>query len=179
MAGIYIHIPFCKHACSYCDFHFSTAFESYRSSLLEAVNKELVQRKGELSGQTIESIYFGGGTPSLLNSEELFTVINTIKQSYTYNDDMEITLETNPDDFTADSLDDWKRAGVNRLSIGIQSFRDEDLKWMNRAHNASEAIKAIELAKSAGFEKLTIDLMYGLPNMKLSDWKKQLEQFPE
>lgn len=179
MAGIYIHIPFCKQACSYCDFHFSTSFESYRDQMVGSIQLELRTRAVELEGQEIGSIYFGGGTPSLLRKDELNEIIQTVYDCYRVDREVEITLETNPDDFTRESVEEWINAGINRLSIGIQSFRDSDLKWMNRAHNAVEAQNAIHLAKNAGFEKLTIDLIYGLPDLKLEDWRTQLNAFFE
>lgn len=145
--------------------------------MLDSIRKELLERKVEMRDHSISSIYFGGGTPSLLSEVELNAILETVYQAYRINSDVEITLETNPDDFSKEIVEGWRQAGINRLSIGIQSFRDSDLKWMNRAHTAEEARTAIALAKSAGFQKLTIDLIYGLPGMQLTDWRMQLEQF--
>lgn len=172
MAGIYIHIPFCKQACTYCDFHFSTTFASYRKRLIKAMQKELVMRSNELPGEVFATIYFGGGTPSLLTEEELSALLTTVKKHYTL-DLKEVTLEANPDDITPEKLLIWKNAGIDRLSIGVQSFMEEDLKWMKRAHNAQEAHKALRNAKTAQF-KITLDLIYGLPNRSLAEWNQNI-----
>jgi oxygen-independent coproporphyrinogen-3 oxidase len=166
MAGIYIHIPFCKQACSYCDFHFSTTFSSYRAQLINAICGEIKQEKTYLDGNTVETIYFGGGTPSLLTKEEITELLSAISSNFTVLSSAEITLEANPDDIDIDRLRDWKSVGINRLSIGLQSFIQEDLEWMNRAHDAHESYNAVQLAKSYGFN-LTIDLIYGLPGSNL------------
>lgn len=176
MAGIYIHIPFCKQKCSYCDFHFSTTFSSYRDALVQTLVQEIEQRKIELSEKTLSSIYFGGGTPSLLNEHELQLLMQAIYKNYAVADHPEITLEANPDDISNSNLNVWNNAGINRLSIGLQSFREEDLTWMNRAHTAREALTCIPRAQDAGFENLSIDLIYGLPNFTLSDWEKAVKQ---
>ena len=135
MAGIYIHIPFCKQKCSYCDFHFSTTYHAYREKMILSICKEIKLRSKELN-EPIETIYFGGGTPSLLLENELVLLLSTIKTSYEVKDYLEITLESNPDDLTFEKLIEFKSVGINRLSIGLQSFRSEDLEWMNRAHTA-------------------------------------------
>jgi oxygen-independent coproporphyrinogen-3 oxidase len=171
MAGIYIHIPFCAQKCSYCDFHFSTTFSSYRSDLINALNKELILRK---NSEEVETIYFGGGTPSLLTKEELKGLLVTIKQNFTCAFEIEITLECNPDDCSLTNLSDWKELGINRLSIGIQSFDDEQLKWMNRKHSSLQARSALENAQKVGFTNITVDLIYGLPNLTFAEWEKQL-----
>lgn len=170
MAGIYIHIPFCKQKCTYCDFHFSTSFESYRSEMIDAINKEIVSRKDYLNKERLNSVYFGGGTPSILTGEELSILLNTIRAQFEIADDVEITLEANPDDIQTESLKMWKNVGINRLSIGIQSFREEDLVWMNRAHTVEEGLNCVVLAKEAGFQNLTVDLIYGLPNLSNDEW---------
>lgn len=174
MAGIYIHIPFCKQACSYCDFHFSTGFEKYRTRMVDAICKEITLRKPYLGIEPVESVYFGGGTPSVLNAEEIHSILAAIVENFKVEVRAEITLEANPDDITPEKLTLWKEAGVNRLSIGVQSFRQEDLDWMNRAHNVEEAQNALELATKAGFD-LSIDVIYGLPNFNTDDFKKNLD----
>lgn len=175
MAGIYIHIPFCKQACSYCDFHFSTNFEKNRSQLIDAISQEIEIRKDYLENKAIETIYFGGGTPSLLTKSELEKILSSISKHFKTSTEMEVTLEANPDDITEKQLNNWKNSGINRLSIGVQSFLKDDLTWMNRAHNEKESQKAIELAKSHGF-LLTIDLMYGLPNTSLKEWDYNIQK---
>lgn len=169
MAGVYVHIPFCKKACTYCDFHFSTTFEAYREELILALLKEIVSRKAYLQGEVVETIYFGGGTPSLLTQDEITRIIAAIQANFICVPEMEVTLEANPDDIEQNMLTQWKAAGINRLSIGIQSFDDNDLKWMNRAHTSEESIRSIELAKQQGF-LVTIDLIYGLPNVSNEEW---------
>lgn len=175
MAGIYIHIPFCKQACSYCDFHFSTNFEKNRTQLIDSICRELEIRKDYLTGETIKTIYFGGGTPSLLRVHEIEAILNSISNNFETDSEMEVTLEVNPDDVSENQLNNWKKCGVNRLSIGVQSFLKADLAWMNRAHNENESQKAIELAKSHGF-LLTIDLIYGLPNTSLKKWDYNIQK---
>ena len=191
MSGIYIHIPFCKQACHYCDFHFSTSLKK-KGELVNALCMELVLRKAEIKGE-IETIYFGGGTPSLLSSEELQQILQAIYKNYKVSENPEITLEANPDDLldislgpssssgkakvqdlSQTKLKSLKKNGINRLSIGIQSFFEEDLKLMNRAHNASEALECIKEAKQY-FENISIDLIYGIPRMTNKRWKKNLE----
>jgi len=175
MAGIYIHIPFCKQKCSYCDFHFSTTFSAYRSKMIQALIKEIETRTGYLNLQEVETIYFGGGTPSLLTSNELKAIVAAVYKNYKVNNEVEFTLEANPDDITSEQLLAWKAIGVNRLSIGLQSFLQEDLDWMNRAHSAEESTSAVKLAKEHGFS-LTVDLIYGLPNRTIKDWKSNINQ---
>ncbi len=159
--GLYIHIPFCKQACHYCDFHFSTSLKK-KGKLVEMLCRELVLRKNELNSPEIQTIYFGGGTPSLLEAEELQQIFETIYANYKIAKNPEITLEANPDDLTEEKLKMLKASKINRLSIGVQSFFEEDLKLMNRAHNAEEALKSIKLAKSY-FDNISIDLIYGIP----------------
>ncbi|MRT16305.1 radical SAM family heme chaperone HemW [Vitellibacter sp. q18] len=170
--GMYLHIPFCKQACHYCDFHFSTSLKK-KGELVNALCKELLLRKGELIG-TVETIYFGGGTPSLLSSEELQQIFETIYSNFKVSEKPEITLEANPDDLTAARLKELANSPINRLSIGIQSFFEADLKLMNRAHNVSEALESIKKAKQY-FENISIDLIYGIPGMGFDRWKQNLE----
>ena len=175
MAGIYLHIPFCKQACSYCDFHFSTSFEKYREELIQAMMQEIVLRKNYMHTAKIESIYFGGGTPSLLMPHELKCLLHTIDENFEVSPTFELTLEANPDDINAEKLAIWKELGVNRLSIGVQSFRSQDLAWMKRAHNIDEAKTALGLASKMGFE-LSVDLIYGLPNFTVKDFEQNINE---
>ena len=175
MASIYIHIPYCKQQCTYCNFHFRIA-QNDKEEMLKSIKKEIEMRQPYLNDTTISSIYFGGGTPSILNKEELNSLVNTVYRHFTIDTDAEITLECNPDDLNTKMLSDLKEIGINRLSIGIQSFDDADLKFMNRSHNAKEALGCIHLAKKAGFENITIDLIYGLPNQSNEKWKQNLKQ---
>ena len=175
MAGIYIHIPFCKQACHYCDFHFSTSLQ-YKDELLQALIKELKLRKDYLQGETIETIYFGGGTPSLLSDSEIASLINTITNIHTVSSTAEITLEANPDDLTKAKLQALKNTPVNRFSIGLQSFFDDDLQWMNRVHRATEAEASVKRAQDTGFENLTVDLIYGYPLLTDQKWKFNLDK---
>ena len=172
MAGIYIHIPFCKQACHYCDFHFSTSLKK-KSELIAALCSELVLRKNELT-ETVETVYFGGGTPSLLSSEELNQIFDTINSNFEISVKPEITLEANPDDLIDQRISELANSPINRLSIGVQSFFEEDLQLMNRAHNASEALDSIKHAKTI-FENISIDLIYGVPGMNTERWLKNLE----
>src|SRR5690606_13623231 len=173
MAGIYIHIPFCKQRCSYCDFHFSTNLNS-KSDLVEMIAKELFLRKNEIQ-ETIETIYFGGGTPSLLNEFELDLIFNSIYKNYKIDTNPEITIETNPDDLDEVKIKTFKSFPINRFSIGIQSFFDEDLNLMNRAHNSKEAIKSVKVAQENGYENITIDLIYGGQDTSDAMWQQNLE----
>ena len=163
MAGIYIHIPFCKQACTYCNFHFSTNFKQ-KDAFLTALKKEIsLQTDFISSDEVIETIYFGGGTPSLLSSDELSNIIETLHQKFTISSDAEITIEANPDDITTAVVKEWMLSGINRLSLGVQSFFDEELTWMNRAHNASHANKSIDDILSAGITDFSVDLIFGSP----------------
>lgn len=173
MAGIYLHIPFCKQACYYCDFHFSTSLKK-KEQLVACLLKELELRKQELQHEEIETIYFGGGTPSLLSIEELQLLIDTIYQNYVVIANPEITLEANPDDLSEEKIIELSKTSVNRLSIGIQSFFEEDLQLMNRAHNAQEAKKCLSAA-TRYFDNITIDLIYGVPNMSNERWRENLQ----
>ena len=174
MAGIYLHIPFCKQACHYCNFHFSTSLR-YKNELLAALLKEAELQKGYLKDEAIETIYFGGGTPSLLTTEDLKLQLEKLSQVYNISTEAEITLEANPDDIDEDKLAGWKKIGINRLSIGVQSFFEEDLLWMNRAHNAQQAIHNLQLA-SKQFDNITIDLIYGHPLLTNEKWRQNVVQ---
>ncbi|NCU03041.1 MAG: radical SAM family heme chaperone HemW [Chitinophagaceae bacterium] len=171
MAGIYIHIPFCRQACNYCNFHFSTSLH-YKNDFTEALLKEIVlqSQNNYLNGQTVETIYFGGGTPSLLEINELQHILQQLQQHFTISPTAEITLEANPDDVHDEKLTGWLQLGINRLSIGIQSLFEEDLQWMNRAHTAEEAKQVISKARAAGFESFTVDLIYGTPGLTDEKW---------
>lgn len=173
MSGIYIHIPFCKQACYYCDFHFSTSLKK-KDELIQALVTELELRKGELKNQTIETIYFGGGTPSLLTINELRLLIDTIYENYDVTDTPEITLEANPDDLSKQKLNDLTTSPINRLSIGIQSFFEDDLQSMNRAHSSDEAKNCLQEATKY-FDNITIDLIYGIPKMSIEKWNENLQ----
>ncbi|TWO34737.1 radical SAM family heme chaperone HemW [Seonamhaeicola sediminis] len=173
MAGIYLHIPFCKQACYYCDFHFSTSIKK-KDALVQSLIKEIVLRKNELQGKVIETIYFGGGTPSLMTKDELQLLIDAIYNHFKVIENPEITLEANPDDLTPEKILDLSKSVVNRLSIGVQSFFEDDLKMMNRAHSSNEAKACLSLA-TQHFDNITIDLIYGIPNMSLEKWDQNLE----
>ena len=174
MSGFYVHVPFCKKKCSYCDFHFSTRFEGYREEMITSIGQEIIERKGEYPSP-LKSIYFGGGTPSLLTSKELSFLIKTIQENYIIDSSVEVTLEANPEDVSPENLLLWANIGFNRLSVGLQSFKGIDLKWMNRGHSAQEALSCISLAKSAGFNDISVDLMYGLPGLKKKEWVTHLK----
>jgi oxygen-independent coproporphyrinogen-3 oxidase len=173
MAGIYLHIPFCKQACHYCDFHFSTSLKK-KTELVHALVKELKLRKDELINQTVETIYFGGGTPSLLTNSELEHLLESVYKNYMVAQNPEITLEANPDDLTHQRIKELAASPINRLSIGIQSFFEEDLKLMNRAHNAEEAKRCLEDA-TKHFKNITIDLIYGIPGLSNQRWLENIE----
>lgn len=175
MAGIYIHIPFCKQACHYCDFHFSTSL-AYKDDLLKALLREIGLQKDYLNNETVETIYFGGGTPSLLSGEEINAIIDAITNIHTVSAGAEITLEANPDDLDAAKIKALRQTPVNRFSIGVQSFFDEDLIWMNRANRSAEAESSIKRAQDAGFENITADLIYGYPLLTDQKWKANLDK---
>jgi len=174
LAGIYIHIPFCKQACFYCNFHFSTSLKR-KNELVAALLSEIELRKDYLGGDSIETIYFGGGTPSLLSISDIEAQIGKIFSSFKVDPDVEITIEANPDDIDEEKLKEWKKAGINRLSMGIQSFFEEDLKWMNRAHNARQAIQSLELTLKY-FDNLCVDLIYGIPALTNENWKINVDK---
>jgi oxygen-independent coproporphyrinogen III oxidase len=173
MAGIYIHIPFCKQACHYCNFHFSTSMK-LKNDFSGALLKEITLQRDYLEGEKVNTIYFGGGTPSLLSSEDLKIIMDAIYASFDVEPGAEVTFEANPDDIAADRLIAWKENGVNRLSIGIQSFFEEDLVWMNRAHNEVQATACIHLAQQSGFHNMSIDLIYGTPTLSDEHWLHNL-----
>ena len=174
MSGIYIHIPFCKQACHYCDFHFSTSMGK-KEAMINALKKELVLRKREFKHDTVETIYFGGGTPSVLTSEEIQGIIDEVFKNYKVIRDPEITLEANPDDLSEEKIRALSKSPVNRLSIGIQSFFEEDLKLMNRAHSSEEAVKSLSIATQS-FDNISIDLIYGIPQMTNEKWVANIDK---
>ncbi|RYZ46978.1 MAG: radical SAM family heme chaperone HemW, partial [Chitinophagaceae bacterium] len=174
MAGIYLHIPFCKQACTYCNFHFTTSLR-YKDDLVKALAKEAEAENSYLGGETVQTIYFGGGTPSLLSMADLDYLLSILKKHYPVAPDAEITLEANPDDVSRENAAAWKALGINRLSIGIQSFFEEELRWMNRAHNASQAKACIENSYAAGIDNLSIDLIYGSPLLTDDMWEQNVQ----
>lgn len=174
MAGVYIHVPFCKQACHYCDFHFSTQMKK-KDAMVDALVREMELRKNELGDEVVETIYFGGGTPSVLDFKELERLIQAVYDHYKVMDNPEITLEANPDDLSNDRIIQLSKSPINRLSIGIQSFFEEDLRLMNRAHNAQEAKNCIEEAVKY-FDNITIDLIYGIPRMGHDRWKANIQK---
>ena len=175
MAGVYVHIPFCESRCKYCDF-FSTTRLERRDTYVNAVAKEVELRKNYLPSQNIHTVYFGGGTPSMLSVEQMGRIMTELRKCYVFDEDAEITTEANPSDIDEEKLRGWRDLGLNRLSIGIQSFQDAQLKQIGRRHNAEQARKAVRLAREAGFENISIDLMYGLPGETLEAWKEDVEE---
>ncbi len=173
MSGVYIHLPFCKQKCSYCNFHFSTQL-SQVDALCQALNQEIVLRTLDKKLE-ISSLYFGGGTPSIIPLSHLETLMNTLHSTLNLNSLTEATLECNPDDVTLEKLKTWKALGINRLSLGVQSFFQEDLESMNRAHSVSQAHQSIEWIRQAGFDNFTLDLIYGTPNSSDDRWLQNLE----
>ncbi len=173
MSGIYIHIPFCKQACHYCDFHFSTSMKKKEEMVL-ALAKEIELRKDEFKNEEVETIYFGGGTPSVLSIDDIRFLINSVYRNYNVIENPEITLEANPDDLDEETILQFANSPINRLSIGIQSFFDDDLQLMNRAHNSKEAKRCLEFAIQH-FDNISIDLIYGMPNMSNEKWLKNIE----
>lgn len=174
MAGLYIHIPFCRHKCHYCNFYSLASTKNF-GRLVDALKLEMGQRSSELS-EPLDSVYLGGGTPSLLDEKQLMEVMQTVFSHFTVKKDAEITLEANPEDINPHQLEIFKKNHINRLSIGIQSFFDNELQYLNRIHSAKTAIDAVKLAKDKGFHNISIDLIYGLPNATTESWKKNLEQ---
>ncbi len=175
MAGIYIHIPYCRQACIYCNFHFSTQVKN-KPALVDALLLELVQRKVYLGSDRIETIYFGGGTPSLLSTEELDKILNHIYQNFNIEDDLEVTLEANPDDLTPAKLQALKNSGINRLSIGIQSFSSKEIQYLNRIHTVDQALDSIKQAQDLGLTNISIDLIYGIPHQNDDVWVENLNR---
>ena len=174
MSGIYLHIPFCKKACHYCDFHFSTSLKN-KEPLLKALVQEIILRADEFKNKTVETIYFGGGTPSILDVDEIKNIIKTIRQYYKVIEIPEITLEANPDDLTDDKIKELAQTEINRLSIGVQSFGDKELQMMNRAHSSEEVKQCLHTATQY-FNNITIDLMYGIPGLSNEEWKQNIQQ---
>ncbi|MFK7806812.1 MAG: radical SAM family heme chaperone HemW [Saprospiraceae bacterium] len=176
MPGLYLHIPFCKKACHYCNFHFSTSVKN-KGAMVDAIIREIDLQRDYLESRDLDTIYFGGGTPSLLNEKELNDIFEAIHKVYNIAKDAEITLEANPDDLDKETLGVLRKSIVNRLSIGVQSFHETDLRFMNRAHNSAEALTCIKLAQDAGFPNLTIDLIYGVPGLTNDLWLENLSLF--
>lgn len=177
MPGIYIHIPFCRQACHYCNFHFSTSVKQ-KVLFIEALIKEIAitpSLTNNAEPEIISTIYFGGGTPSILTIDALKNIFNALQKRFVFADDTEITLEANPDDITDIKLKAWKQLGINRFSIGIQSFLDEELKWMNRAHTANESLICIDKIKAAGFTNFSVDLIYGSPLLSDYNWQNHIQ----
>jgi oxygen-independent coproporphyrinogen-3 oxidase len=177
LAGIYLHIPFCKQACHYCNFHFSTSLH-YKPELVAALQEEARLAAEQFpfpTGEAVHTIYFGGGTPSLLTLSELTQLLNAVRGHFNVDPDAEITLEVNPDDISEERLKEWRDAGINRLSIGVQSFFEDELRWMNRAHTAKQALEQVKKAREY-FNNITIDLIYGGPGLSDDQWHQDLEQ---
>ncbi len=173
MAGIYIHVPFCKQSCLYCNFHFSTSL-NLKNEFVKALLREIELQKNYLEGEEIETIYLGGGTPSLLSLAELDSILSKLRDHFKISRDAEMTLEANPDDITSEKASGWRLAGINRLSIGVQSFFGNDLLWMNRAHTADQSLKSLMQIKEAGFNNLSVDLIYGSPQLTDQNWMENL-----
>ncbi len=176
MAGIYLHIPFCRKACYYCDFYFTTSLR-LKDDFITAVRKEINSRRNYMNKEPVDTIYFGGGTPSRLEADEIESILDSIRDSFTVSDKAEITLEANPDDLTKLKIRELKHAGINRLSIGVQSFYNDILKWMNRAHTTQEIFTSIQESQQAGISNITIDLIYGVPELTDDMWEKSIEKF--
>ena len=173
MAGIYLHIPFCRKACNYCNFHFSTNL-SLKKAYLEALKKEIRLRANYLQGEKVQTVYFGGGTPSMLSSDEIEAIFDVLNRHFSFGESLEITLEANPDDLTLPYLKTLRQTPVNRLSIGIQSFNEADLQFFNRAHTAAESLIVLENALAQGFSDLSVDLIYGSPTTSDEIWLDNL-----
>ena len=174
MAGIYIHIPFCKKKCHYCDFYITTNKNNV-TKLIEAIQFELILRKKFLDGSNVETIYFGGGTPSMINPEYIEKVINQIKNNFEINSNIEISLEANPDDINYENLNKWKKYGINRISLGVQSLNNKILNFINRSHNKSTAISSIKKI-SEHFDNFSIDLIYGIPSNKYDNLESDINE---
>ena len=175
MAGIYIHIPFCAQACYYCDFHFSTSLK-LKKRVISAMRKEIIQQKKYLDNSVVQTIYFGGGTPSLIESGEIESIYNTIKQNFILSNSIELTIEANPEDITESLISGWNQIGINRVSLGVQAFRDKDLRYMNRIHTSRQSFYALDLLKKSKIKNLNIDLIYGFPNLSDYEWDESLER---
>ncbi len=175
MAGIYIHIPYCKQACHYCDFYFSTSLNS-KQAYLAALAKEMDLRMAYLADEPIHSVYLGGGTPSLLTEDDLAGIFNELNRHFSIAPDAEVTLEANPDDLSPQKLNQLRNSPVNRLSIGIQSFEDEDLVYMNRSHTVAMGTEAVQMAREYGFKNISIDLIYGTPGLSDELWRRNIRK---
>jgi oxygen-independent coproporphyrinogen-3 oxidase len=175
MAGLYIHVPFCKQACHYCDFHFSTNQET-RLDLVQAIARELTIQQKYVEDEPLNTIYFGGGTPSLLSQNELKIIFDSIHSNFVVNPEAEISLEANPDDLSEEKLQLLKEIGINRLSIGIQSFDDAILRYLNRAHSSQSAVECVASARKTGFENISLDLIYAIPGQDIAGWEKNIRQ---
>jgi len=175
MAGVYIHIPFCKQACHYCNFHFSTTFEKYRSELVATLAQEMKLKSELFKGKEVETIYFGGGTPSLLIEEEFRIIFNGLKESFNIGKVVEVTIEANPDDVTVENLAIWQSYGINRISLGVQSFFEDDLEQMNRSHSSEQAHNAIKRIKESGIDNYSVDFMFALPLLSNEQLEKNLQ----
>ena len=173
MAGIYIHIPYCKKKCIYCDFYFKINSDDMHD-MISCIKKELISRKNYLKSSSVKTIYFGGGTPSILTKYDTNTILKTIYDNYKVSEKLEITLEANPDDLNRKKIADFFNIGINRLSIGVQSFKDDDLIFLNRNHSREDAIRSIKIAQEIGYKNISVDLMYGLPKQSLKDWEDNL-----
>jgi oxygen-independent coproporphyrinogen-3 oxidase len=173
MAGLYIHIPFCRQACRYCDFYFTVSLK-YLDQYISSLIGELTSRKGTSAKEEISTVYFGGGTPSVLSAEQLLAIMQGIENSYNLKPGAEITLEANPDDLNEGYLKFLRKAGFNRLSIGVQSFQESQLEIMRRSHNAVQAVESLKMAGEAGFNNISIDLIYGLPGLSLQEWEENI-----
>ncbi len=178
MAGIYVHVPFCSQACHYCDFHFSTSLKNVQN-VIDCIKKELTLQRSYLQGKTVNTIYFGGGTPSILQPDLLHDIINVIKNNFNLEKELECTIEVNPEDVSLTKLDNWFKCGINRISIGVQSFIERDLKFMNRAHTKQQSIGALQLIKQSNIKNINADLIYGYPQLTLRDWQNNLKKLIE
>ena len=178
MAGLYLHVPFCKSKCAYCGFY-SVASLKRKGDYLESLKQEIIQRKDYLHGEPVHTVYFGGGTPSILSIDELKSIITQLHETFDIVPQAEITLEANPDTLSLEYLESLRQLGINRLSIGIQSFFDNDLQYLSRKHNSAHALECVGLAKKAGFENINLDLIYGLPTSDADQWNRNLDLFLE
>lgn len=178
MAGIYVHIPFCRSKCAYCGFY-STPSLKHKDEFLTSLKQEIIERKDYLHGEKVETVYFGGGTPSIIKIEELQSIMAVLGTTFEIDPQAEVTLEANPDTLSLEYLQGLRTMGVNRLSIGIQSFFDNDLQYLGRRHHAEHALQCVGLAKEAGFSNITLDLIYGLPTSDAAQWERNLDQFLE
>ena len=175
MAGVYVHIPFCSQSCHYCDFHFSTSLK-IKERMIICINREIRQKKKYLKNPVIQTIYFGGGTPSLIPVTLIKEILHTIRSNFKLIYNVEITIEANPDDITEEKIKQWHKIGINRVSLGIQSFRDQDLIYMNRSHNSQQSIVALDILSKSIIQNISIDLIYGFPLLTDLGWLENLEK---